>query len=171
MTTTADDVIANYVGIEARVDKMRDKYALQEGYVDGDGSPWVPFIPNVYIKHLTFDVRSSSAANVLWVQAGGELGRHRHRGPVSGYVIEGSWLYREYSWVAKAGDFVRESPGRTHTLYSENGMKTFFWLNGPLEFLDDEDRVMETVDVFWFINHYETYCQEQGIPIDPRLYL
>jgi 2,4'-dihydroxyacetophenone dioxygenase len=171
MTTTADDVIANYIGIEARVDKMRDKYALKEGYVDGDGSPWVPFIPNVYIKHLTFDVRSSSAANVLWVQAGGELGRHRHRGPVSGYVIEGSWLYREYSWVAKAGDFVRESPGRTHTLYSENGMKTFFWLNGPLEFLDEQDRVMETVDVFWFINHYETYCQEQGIPIDERLYL
>jgi 2,4'-dihydroxyacetophenone dioxygenase len=30
---------------------------------------------------------------------------------------------------------------------------------------------MGTVDVFWFINHYETYCQEQGIPIDPRLYL
>jgi quercetin dioxygenase-like cupin family protein len=169
--TSADDVIRNYTEIESRVDKMRDKYAMKEGYVDGDGSPWVPFIPNVYIKHLTFDVRSSSAANVLWVQAGGELGRHRHRGPVSGYVIEGTWLYREYSWVAKAGDFVRESPGRTHTLYSEKGMKTFFWLNGPLEFLDEEDRVVETVDVFWFINHYETYCQEKGIPIDQRLYL
>jgi 2,4'-dihydroxyacetophenone dioxygenase len=25
--------------------------------------------------------------------------------------------------------------------------------------------------VFWFINHYETYCQENGIPIDQRLYL
>jgi 2,4'-dihydroxyacetophenone dioxygenase len=59
---------------------------------------------------------------------------------VSGYVIEGYWLYREYSWVAKAGDFVRESPGRTHTLYPENGMKTFFWLNGPLKFLDEQDR-------------------------------
>ena len=69
MTTTADDVIANYLGIEARVDKMRDKYAPKEGYVDGAVSPWVPFIPNVYIQHLTFDIRSSSAANVLWVQA------------------------------------------------------------------------------------------------------
>ena len=50
-------------------------------------------------------------------------------------------------------------------------MKTFFWLNGPLEFLDEQDRVVETVDVFWFINHYETYCQAKGIPIDERLYL
>jgi len=37
--------------------------------------------------------------------------------------------------------------------------------------LDDEDRVVETADVFWFVNHYETYCQEQGMPTDERLYL
>ena len=168
---SAEEVTSGYLAIEAQVDKMRDKYALQEGYIADESSPWVPFVPSVFIKHLTFDVRSSSAANVLWVQAGGELGRHRHRGPVSGYVLEGSWRYLEYNWVGKAGDFVRESPGRTHTLYSEHGMKTFFWLNGPLEFLDEEERVTESVDVFWFINHYETYCQKEGIPINERLYL
>ena len=169
--TTAEDVMTQYVANEARIDAMRDKYALEEGYVDGESSPWVPFVPNVFIKHLTFDVRSSSAANVLWVQAGGILGRHRHRGPVSGYVLEGSWRYLEYDWVGKPGDFVRESPGRTHTLFSENGMKTFFWLNGPLEFLDDQDRVTEVIDVFWFIDHYERYCEENQLTINPRLYL
>ena len=169
--TTSDEIITQYVETEARIDRMRDKYALQEGYISAGSSPWVPFVPHVYIKHLTFDIRSSSAANVLWVQAGGTLGRHRHRGPVSGYVLEGSWRYLEYDWVAQPGDFVRESPGRTHTLYSEHGMQTFFWLNGPLDFLDDQDRVMETVDVFWFINHYESYCNDNGITIDERLYL
>ena len=169
--TTAEEVVANYVATEARVDRMRDKYAMQEGYIDGESTPWVPFTPGVFIKHVTFDVRSSSAANVLWVQAGAELGRHRHRGPVSGYVLEGSWGYREYEWVASAGDFVRESPGRTHTLYSDHGMKTFFWLNGPLEFLDEQDRVVESVDVFWFISHYETYCEQNGIKLNERLYL
>src|SRR5260370_28138475 len=117
--TTNDDVIKGYVEIEARVDKMRDKYAVQEGYVDGEGSPWVPFVPNVYIKHLTFDILSSSAANVLWVQPGGELGRHRHRAPVSGYVIAGTWNYLEHSWVANAGDFVRDRHGHTHAVHSE----------------------------------------------------
>jgi len=47
-------------------------------------------------------------------------------------------------------------------------MKTMFWLNGPLEFLDEEDRVMETVDVFWFIDHYESYCRENGLKINER---
>ena len=46
---------------------------------------------------------------------------------MSGCVIEGTWAYREHSWVAKAGEFVRESPGRP--------------------------------------------CQENGMPIDHRLYL
>jgi len=35
----------------------------------------------------------------------------KDRRPVSGCVIEGTCAYREYSWVAKAGDFARESPG------------------------------------------------------------
>lgn len=117
--TTSEEIMTQYVATEARVDRMRDKYALEEGYISEDSSPWVPFVPNVFIKHLTFDVRGSSAANVLWVQEGGTLGRHRHRGPVSGYVLEGSWRYLEYDWVGEPGDFVRESPGRSHTLYSE----------------------------------------------------
>jgi len=170
---TVNEVEPDAVAVEARIDKMRDKYALVEGFVGAteEESPWVPFGENVYIRHVTFDVRSSSAANVLRVDAGGMLGRHRHRGPVSGFTIEGSWRYLEYDWVATPGAFVRESPGRTHTLYSEHGMKTFFWLNGPLEFLDEHDRVVETVDVFWFIDHYERYCEEHNIPINPRLYL
>jgi 2,4'-dihydroxyacetophenone dioxygenase len=171
MTITPEEILKTLVATEARVDRQREKYALEEGYIAGDSSPWVPWVENVYIKHLTFDIRSSSAANLLRVDAGGLLGRHRHRGPVSGYVLEGSWRYMEYDWVGKPGDFIRESPGRSHTLFSEHGMQTFFWLNGPLEMLDDEDRVVEAIDVFWFIDHYESYCEKEGIPINPALYL
>jgi len=90
--TTSEEIMAQYVATEARVDRMRDKYALEEGYISEDSSPWVPFVPNVFIKHLTFDVRGSSAANVLWVQEGGTLGRHRHRGPaMSSRAVGATW--------------------------------------------------------------------------------
>jgi hypothetical protein len=46
-----------------------------------DESPYVPFKENVFIRHLAFDVRTNSFANILWVKKGGTLGRHRHRGP------------------------------------------------------------------------------------------
>ena len=168
-----DEISRAQIATEHRVDARRDRLALPEGYIgaDEETSPWIPFVENVWIRHLTFDIRNSTAVNILRVDAGGSLGRHRHRGPVLGFTIEGSWRYLEYDWVARPGDFVRESPGRTHTLVSDEGMRTLFWLNGPLEFLDEAERVTDTIDVFWFIDHYEAYCEEHALPINPRLYL
>jgi len=137
-----------------------------------DESPWVPFVENVYIRHLAFDVRGSAFANILWVKKGGRLGRHRHRGPVFACTLEGSWRYLEYDWVARAGSYVHESPGAIHTLVSDdpNGMKAFFWLTASLEFYDDNDKV-ETLDVFWFINHYVSYCREHGLKLNQKLWI
>jgi hypothetical protein len=50
-------------------------------------------------------------------------------------------------------------------------VKLFGWMQGPIEFYDDQGGFVETVDVWWFINHYETYCREHGIPINKQLYL
>ena len=74
--------------------------------------------------------------------------------------------YLEYDWVAGPGNFIYETPGLVHTLVSDhpNGVKLFGWLQGPLEFYDDNGNFVETVDVWWFINHYESYCREQGHP-------
>lgn len=136
-------------------------------------SPYVPFKPNVFIRHLAFDVRRNNYVNVLWVTKGGMLGRHRHRGPVSACVMEGSWRYLEYDWVARAGSYVHESPGVIHTLVSDdpNGMKTMFWLNGSIEFYDEQDALLETLDVFWMIDHYLNYCREKKIKINDKLFV
>jgi len=138
---------------------------------DEEISPYVPFFPNVYIRHLAFDVRNNYYVNVLWVKQGGMLGRHRHRGVVTACTLEGSWRYLEYDWVARPGSYVRESPGVTHTLMSDEGMKTMFFMNGSLEFYDEQDNVTDTLDVFWFIHHYVTYCREKGIPLNEKLWV
>lgn len=136
-------------------------------------SPWVPFRENVYIRHLAFDVRTNSYANLLWVKKGGMLGRHRHRGPVLACVLEGSWRYLEHDWVARPGSYIRENPGAIHTLVSDdpNGMKTFFNLNGSIEFFDEHDNLLETLDVFWFMDHYLTHCRKHGLTINPKLWI
>jgi 2,4'-dihydroxyacetophenone dioxygenase len=138
-----------------------------------DESPYVPFKENVFIRHLAFDVRSNSFANILWVKKGGMLGRHRHRGPISACTLEGSWRYLEYDWVARPGSYVRENPGVIHTLVSDdpNGMKTIFFLNGSLEFYDDHDVLLDTLDVFWFIDHYLNHCRAHGLKINEKLWI
>jgi 2,4'-dihydroxyacetophenone dioxygenase len=152
---------------------VRD-YAFPDVHIGGSESesPWVPFKGNsVAIRHLAFDVRTNMYANVLWVKQGGMLGRHRHRGRVLGYTVEGSWRYLEYDWVARPGSYVQESPGAIHTLVSDEGMKTIFWLNGSLEFFDEKDNLLETLDVFWFMDHYLTYCREHNVAINKKLFV
>jgi len=155
------------------VDAVVREYAFPDIHIGGaeEESPWVPFKENVFIRHLVFDVRNNFYANVLWVKRGGMLGRHRHRGRVFGYTLEGSWRYLEYDWVARVGSYVQESPGATHTLVSDEGMKTVFWLNSSLEFYDDEDKLLETLDVFWFMDHYLSFCREHGIQINKKMFV
>ncbi|WP_186393343.1 MULTISPECIES: 2,4'-dihydroxyacetophenone dioxygenase family protein [unclassified Pannonibacter] len=151
------------------------KYAREGAHIPGDDArnPWVPFGDSAAIKHFCFDVRTNSVANILWVKGGGRIGTHRHRGVVSALTLEGSFAYYEYSWVARPGDFIYELPGTDHTLYSDdpNGVKAIFWINGPIEFYDDKGQYDFTADVFWFINHYTSYCEEKGIPINQEMFI
>lgn len=151
------------------------RYARDGAHIPGDdaSNPWVPFGETAAIKHFCFDVRTNSVANILWVKGGGKIGTHRHRGVVSAITLEGSWAYYEYDWIARPGDFVYELPGADHTLYSDdpNGMKALFWINGPIEFFDDNGQHTFTTDVFWFIDHYTNYCKEKGLKINEQMFI
>lgn len=142
-------------------------------YVKAEDSPWVPFGDNAAIRHLAFDVRNNIASNILWVKSGGVIGTHRHRGTVVMVCLEGSVRYLEYDWVAGPGDFIYEPPGITHTLVSDHpqGVKLFGWLQGPIEFYDEHANLIETVDVWWYIHHYESYCRAHGIPINEEMFI
>jgi hypothetical protein len=135
-------------------------------------SPWVPFGPNAAIRHLAFDPRHNTFMNMLWIKSAGVIGTHKHRGTVVMMCLEGSARYLEYDWVATPG-FIYEPPGLTHTLVTDNptGVKLFGWLQGPIEWYDDQGKFIETSDVFFFMNHYESYCREHNIPINKELYL
>ena len=87
--------------------------------------------------------------------------------------LEGSVRYLEYDWVATPGGLILETPGESHTLVTDHptGCKLFGWMQGPIEFYDENAVLVDTTDVWWFINHYETYCRENGIAINPKLYL
>ena len=136
-------------------------------------SPWVPFGEKAAIRHLAFDVRRNTYSNILWIKSAGVVGTHKHRGTVVMLCLEGSARYLEYDWVATPGDFITETPGQTHTLVSDhpNGVKLFGWLEGSTDFFDENGGFVETLDVWWYINHYESYCREHGLPINEQLYL
>jgi hypothetical protein len=157
---------------KALVDRLSPGGRYIDVQTDVD-SPWVPFGDNAAIKHLAFDVRQNLFSNILWVKGPGVVGTHLHRGTITMVCLEGSVRYLEYDWTASVGGLILETPGESHTLVTEhpNGVKLFGWMQGPIEFYDDNGQFVDTADVWWFINHYETYCREHGMEPNPKLYL
>ena len=176
MTLTAPASTAyEIVTIPENYRELIGRRGIEGTYVGAseDQSPWVPFGDNAAIRHLAFDVRQNVYCNILWIKGPGVIGTHLHRGTIMMVCLEGSVKYLEYDWVASPGGLILEVPGESHTLVTDhpNGVKLFGWMQGPIEFYDDQANFVETTDVWWFINHYETHCRANGIPINPKLYI
>src|SRR5688572_19452111 len=103
--------------------------------IPDDERLWVPQAPAVWFRPLILNTVNGEWVNLLRVRRAGVLSRHRHPAPVYGYVIKGSWRYREHPWVAHQGSFVFEPPGEIHTLVVDeetDEMITLFHVIGAL---------------------------------------
>jgi hypothetical protein len=159
----------------ASLERTLLEYQLQDLHLRSDeaASPWIEYGgPNVSARYLSFDPRLGQTLAILRSAGPGSIGRHKHRSPITGFTLAGSWGYREYDWVARAGDLVQENPGTIHSLYSDDpsGFSAYFVINGCIEFFDDQSNVVAVHDVFWFIDHYLNHCKAKGLPINRKLF-
>jgi 2,4'-dihydroxyacetophenone dioxygenase len=156
---------------EERTEQVIAAMGLPDMAVQSDELPWVPQGERVWFKPLRFDLATGRWINLLRVEGGGKVNRHRHTGgQVMGYCIEGSWHYLERDWVARPGTLVYEPPGDIHTLVvDEDYMETLFILEGSVQYIDDDDNMIYQDDVFSKLERYLKFCEEQGIePVDLR---
>lgn len=167
------NTLGGIVEINDPLAEITRRYSLPGAFVGAADTPWVPRGGNAFVRHLAFDVRNNFYATILWVKGPGRIGTHRHRGSVLAFGIEGSFRYLEYDWVCRPGDFLVEMPGHAHTLVTDEpeGMKALFLMQGANDFFDEDGQLIETTDVFWFIDHYTRYCKDNGIPINKALWL
>ena len=141
---------------------------LPDQAIQSDELPWVPQGDRVWFKPLRFDLATGRWINVLKVTGAGRVNRHRHAGgQVLGFVLQGSWRYLERDWVARPGTLIYEPPGDIHTLVVEGveEMLTLFILEGVIQYLDDDDRVISQDDVFSKLARYREFCEREGIPV------
>lgn len=128
---------------------------------DNDELLWVPQTDTVSFRPLCLCVSGGYYVNLLRVKGAGVLSRHKHPGPVHGYVIKGRWKYLEHTWEAVPGSYVFEPPGEIHTLVvppslsGDNGsnddnseMITLFHVTGALLYCDPDGNVVGAEDVF-----------------------
>ena len=161
MTAPAQDAL----DLRSLVGLTRDEHV-----VHSDEMPWIPYpgAEGVFVKPLRLNRRTGVWANLTKVVDGGQVNRHYHVGPVTGFVLEGSWRYAERDWVARAGTIVREPPGDIHTLVADpGGTVTLFILEGALLYIDEDDNVVGHDDVLSHMRMYHEFCKGEGIePLD-----
>ena len=106
----------------------------------------------------------------LWIienifQAGYEVEKHRHTGPVWGYTSAGAWKYKEYDYVNRAGSFLYEPAGSVHTLQCvEDNTRVWFQMYGSNINLDADDNITAVIDGKLTLDFYLAMCEEQGLP-------
>lgn len=119
--------------------------------VPKDERLWVPQTESISFRPLCLSVSGGYWVNVLRVRKSGFISRHRHPGPVHGYVIKGRWRYLEHDWEANEGGYVFEPPGVVHTLVVPGEiteMITLFQVSGMLQYVDEQGRGVAHDDVF-----------------------
>lgn len=136
-------------------------------------NPWVPWGDNADVRYLGFDVRLNITYVHLRIRSAGVIGTHYHRGRVILMPITGTMRYLEYDWVAGPGGFVLERPGEAHTLVTDdpNGATMFGMLEGAIDLYDDQGTLIVTADVWYWMNHYETFCRQLGLAPNEALYV
>ena len=107
----------------------------------------------------------------LWVirtkfQPGMVVQTHKHTGSVFAFTLAGSWKYREYPEVNRAGSYLFEPVGSIHTLTvpEDNTEMTdvFFAIYGANLNLDPDGNVELVIDAGFIRDVYYGLCEAQG---------
>lgn len=159
---------------------------------DNDERLWIPQTDCISFRPLCFSISNGYYVNILRVRGlCGILSKHKHTGPVHGYVMKGYWKYIEHNWIAKPGSYIYEPPGEIHTLivlphqdhYDEttsgsssnsntnhddtnNEMMTLFHVTGSLLYCDNDDKVIGYDDVFTKLELTKKHYQKIGLSED-----
>jgi len=134
---------------------------------DEDPRVWVPQTDCLSFRPLCFCVSQGYYVNLLKFQGGGVLGCHRHPSPVHALTLKGSWGYKEHDWNAKAGTYVFEPPGETHSLIVDEDcdeMVAMFHVTGALIYVDpDSGDVTGYDDVFTKLEKARDWYEQCGL--------
>ena len=133
-------------------------------HLGNDDVPFVNIGDGSQLRVLQVDIGEG-----LWIienifQAGYEVAKHRHTGPVYAYTTSGAWKYKEYDYVNRAGSFLYEPASSEHTLQTiEDNTRVWFQMYGSNINLDENGEVESVVDGLLSLEFYYAMCEAEGL--------
>jgi quercetin dioxygenase-like cupin family protein len=132
-----------------------------------------PFAENfgaqgVNLQLLQSDVEGGFFVVRIRFAPGTLLPPHKHTGAVHAYTLSGEWCYLEYpdSPPNRAGSYLFEPPGATHTLKVADHVTgytdVFFVIEGAMLILDEGGNVAAVLDAASHARDWPVALREQG---------
>jgi quercetin dioxygenase-like cupin family protein len=128
--------------------------------------------PGIKLKLLMADIEGGRFAVRMLFDPGVEVFPHKHTGEVHAFTFAGEWAYLEYPESAsnRAGSYLFEPPGSTHTLkvadHAEGSTDVLFIIYGAMLHLTPEDgSVVAVTDAESVLREYPELLRRQGKPV------
>ena len=134
-------------------------------HIGKDDLPFVDIGDGAKLKVIHVDVNAG-----LWIvenifQAGYDVQKHKHTGPVYAYTVSGAWKYHEYEYVNRSGSFLYEPAGSVHSLTAvEDNTQVWFQIYGANLNLDADGNVESITDAAGVLAAYYLLCEAAGLP-------
>ncbi len=131
--------------------------------------------PGIRLKLLMADVEGGRFAVRMAFTPGTEVFAHKHTGEVHAFTFSGEWNYLEYpdSPPNRAGSYLFEPPGSTHTLKvadeAEGPTDVLFVIYGALLHLDPDGTIVAVTDAESVLEEYPRRLREQGVALPAAL--
>lgn len=124
---------------------------------------WIPLREGLSFRPLRFGPDGYTLQ--LRVEPGTTITRHRHSGEVHALTLSGRREIIETQEVIGPGTYVYEPPGNVDSwrCVGEEPCVIHISLTGRVEYLDDEDRVVDFSDTHTARRAYLDWCARKGV--------
>ena len=138
-------------------------------HVGIDEVPWVPnpAVPGASMRLLQADVERGLYVTSGRLDAGIEVGIHRHTGAVHMFTLAGAWRYLEHDYINRAGSYLFEPAGSVHTfavLPDQGITETLSVIYGETEYLDTDGNITQVTNAATNLRAYYEACELAGVP-------
>lgn len=124
--------------------------------------------PGIKLKLLMADIEGGRYAVRMLFELGLEVAPHKHSGEIHAFTFAGEWAYLEYpdSPPNRAGSYLFEPPGSTHTLkvadHAQGPTDVLFIMYGAMLHLDTNRAIIGVTDAESVLREYPDLLRQQG---------
>ncbi|HEY5938206.1 MAG TPA: 2,4'-dihydroxyacetophenone dioxygenase family protein [Kofleriaceae bacterium] len=127
---------------------------------DAGALPWVPLAPGFAFKVLRAPSDDDTWVELLRLEPGTVIPRHRHTGEVHAYTLAGHRELIDTGTVVGPGSYVFEPAGNVDSWRAVGDVPLiiFVTVRGAIEYLDDRGEVLRRSTALSAAAHYREGC-------------